>query len=255
MGRVIRPFCWHQNLVPWGLSAPAPGLHVLNHEKKKCIKSHFKEIFFKLATNEWSDKTISVDIKTSSPGGCLPLLMNIYCIKSDFKEIFWNLQHMTEVTRGSCWHQNFVPKGLSAPALGLYTCIKSWKNLYKLVANDLSEKRFLWNSQNWSMFPLAFVAGSLQGHWWGFISRNYVVWPIFCLMNVFIALKGTHFWFLFAFTAAGVVPCGGRKTSPRTSTIVQFIFYFWSFEISVNILRNQKWMIGLDSYSRQVLII
>ena len=25
---------------------------------------------------------------------------------------------------------------------------------------------------------------------------------------------------------AGVVPCGGPKTSPRTSTIVQFIFYF-----------------------------
>ena len=31
---------------------------------------------------------------------------------------------------------------------------------------------------------------------------------------------------IFDFTAAGVVPCGGRKTSPRTSTIVQFIFYF-----------------------------
>ena len=31
--------------------------------------------------------------------------------------------------------------------------------------------------------------------------------------------------FIFDFTAAGVVPCGGRKTSPRTSTIVQFIFY------------------------------
>ena len=45
-------------------------------------------------------------------------------------------------------------------------------------------------------------------------------------MNVFIALKGSHFWFLFDFTAAGVVQCGGRKTSPRTSTIVQFIFYF-----------------------------
>ena len=80
----------------------------------------------------------------------------------------------------------------------------------------------------------------LQGHWWGFISRNYVVWPTFFLMNVFIALKGTNFWFLFAFTAAGVVQCGGRKTSPRTSTIVQFIIYFWSFEISVNMLRNQK---------------
>ena len=34
------------------------------------------------------------------------------------------------------------------------------------------------------------------------------------------------FVFLSDFTAAGVVPCGGRKTSPRTSTIVQFIFYF-----------------------------
>ena len=54
----------------------------------------------------------------------------------------------------------------------------------------------IWNSQNCSMFPRAFVAGSLQDHWWGFISRNYVVWPIFFLMNVFIALKGTHFLFL-----------------------------------------------------------
>ena len=55
----------------------------------------------------------------------------------------------------------------------------------------------IWNSQNCSMFPLAFVAGWLQGHWWGFISRNRVVWPTFFLMNVFIALKGSHFWFLF----------------------------------------------------------
>ena len=48
-----------------------------------------------------------------------------------------------------------------------------------------------------SMFPLAFVALWLQGHWWGFISRNYVVWSTFLLMNVFIALKGSHYWFLF----------------------------------------------------------
>ena len=54
----------------------------------------------------------------------------------------------------------------------------------------------IWNSQNCSMFPLAFVAGWLQGLWWGFISRNYVVWPTFLLMNVFTALKGSHFWFL-----------------------------------------------------------
>ena len=48
-----------------------------------------------------------------------------------------------------------------------------------------------------AVFPLAFIAGWLQGHWWGFISWNYVVWPTFLLMNVFIALKGSHFWFLF----------------------------------------------------------
>ena len=65
-------------------------------------------------------------------------------------------------------------------------------------------------------------------------------------------LKELIFDFLFAFTAAGGVQCGGRNTSPRTSTIVQFIFYFWSFEISVNTLSNQKLMIGLDSYSGQV---
>ena len=47
-----------------------------------------------------------------------------------------------------------------------------------------------------AVFPLAFIAGWLQGHWCGFISRNYVVWPTFLLMNVFIALKGSHFWFL-----------------------------------------------------------
>ena len=132
--------------------------------KKNCIKSDFKDVFFKLATNEWSDKTYLLTSKLCPLGAVCPLLMNIYCIKSDFKEIFWNLQHMTEVTRGSCWHQNFVPKELSAPSLGIYTCIKSWKKLYKiiqrvflfffkLVANDLSDKRFLLTSKFYPLVP------------------------------------------------------------------------------------------------------
>ena len=57
-----------------------------------------------------------------------------------------------------------------------------------------------------------------------------------------------------AITAAGVVPCGGPKKSPRTSSIVQIIFSFWSFVISGGILRNQKIIIGLDSFSNQHLI-
>ena len=51
---------------------------------------------------------------------------------------------------------------------------------------------------------------------------------------------------LFPITAAGVVPCGGPKKSPRTSSIVQIIFSFWPFEISEGILRNQKIISGLD---------
>ena len=68
-------------------------------------------------------------------------------------------------------------------------------------------------------------------------------------INMLTALKGSQFYpklynmahllafnvvllpkdltiILFAITAAGVVPCGGPKKSPRTSTIVQIIFFF-----------------------------
>ena len=50
-----------------------------------------------------------------------------------------------------------------------------------------------------------------------------------------------HLSTLFSPLGANVAAgeCGGHKTSPHTSTIVH-IFYFWSFEISMNILRNQK---------------
>ena len=48
-------------------------------------------------------------------------------------------------------------------------------------------------------------------------------------LSVFIAFKGANFYILFAITKAGVVPCGGPKKSHRTSSIVQILFYFWSF--------------------------
>ena len=46
------------------------------------------------------------------------------------RDFFETCKQMTKVTRCSCWHQNFVPKGLSAPASGLYTI---WKNVYKIM--------------------------------------------------------------------------------------------------------------------------
>ena len=87
MGEEKRLFSCHQNFVPSVLSTPAQGyIHVEKHEKR-CIKSDFKEIVLKLATNGQNDKNDKGFLLTST----------------------------------------FVPKGLSAPALGLYTCIKALK--------------------------------------------------------------------------------------------------------------------------------
>ena len=72
-------------------------------------------------------------------------------------------------------------------------------------------------------------------------------------LSVFVAFKGTNISISFAITAAGVVPCDGAKKSPRTSSIVQIIFYFWFFEISGNILRIEKLVLCLEAYSRQHL--
>ena len=58
----------------------------------------------------------------------------------------------------------------------------------------------------------------------------------FCIDDIYMI----YFYILFVVTAAGGVPCGSPKKRPRTSPIVQFIFNFWSFEISRNILRNQR---------------
>ena len=60
------------------------------------------------------------------------------------------------------------------------------------------------------------------------------------LIECFITSKGSNLYILFAITAAGVVPCGGRKKSPRTSSIVQILFLFRSFEINKDIQSVQN---------------
>ena len=150
MTEVTRSFHGHQNFVPCGAERhlPRSDINVLNHEKN-CIKSDFKDIFLEFATNERSDKKFLLTSKLVPWGLSAPALYT--CIKSWKKkkmykirlqrDFFFNLQQMTEVKRCSCWHQNFIPKGLSAPAPGLYTCIKSWKKLYKIRIR----REFFWN--------------------------------------------------------------------------------------------------------------
>ena len=124
----------------------------------------------------------------------------VWKIKKFFFFFFLYL-HIREVLSHSqeCRSQAAFPGGSRMIREGSHVCIWFFLfgpnfDLYRSL-NRLP----IWNSQNCSMFPLAFVAGWLQGHWWGFISRNYVVWPTFLLISVFIALKGSHFWFLFKF--------------------------------------------------------
>ena len=68
----------------------------------------------------------------------------------------------------------------------------------------------------------------------------YITISILYHFECFTASKGSNLNILFAITAAGVVPCGGPKKAPRTSSIVQIIFLFRSFEISQGILSVQN---------------
>ena len=126
--------------------------------------------FFKLAMNGQSDKGFLLTSKVCLQGAICPCSTKSLkmCIKSDFEEIimklatnqtserfFLNWQQIGRVIRNFCRHQNFLPKGLSIPALGLYTCIKSFKMclksyskeiVLKLATNGQSNKGFLLTS-------------------------------------------------------------------------------------------------------------
>ena len=63
----------------------------------------------------------------------------------------------------------------------------------------------------------------------GDLNAFYVLQELYysvCLMTAFTAVQSSPFYFLFAFTTAGVVSCGGPKKYPRTSFTVQIIFSF-----------------------------
>ena len=121
--------------------------------KKMYIKSDFKAVFFKPVTNGQSDKGFLLTSKVcpqgvvcSCPGAIYiyKIIKNVYKIRF----LFLNLQGMGIVIRAFCWHQNFVPKGLSVPALGLYMCLKWYfkEIVLKLATNGQSDKGILLTS-------------------------------------------------------------------------------------------------------------
>ena len=82
MGKVIMNFCWHQNFVPKGLSVPALGLYTCIKLFKMCLKSCFKEIVLKLATNGQSDKGFLLTSAFVPKGLSAPALGLYTCIKA-----------------------------------------------------------------------------------------------------------------------------------------------------------------------------
>ena len=114
MIEVIKASCWDQKFVPKGFSALAPGLYTCI-KSLKLYKIRFRTDHFETC-NIWAKrKGLSVWFVCS----CLGLYT---CEKKTHKtRFFLNWQQMGIVIRNFCWHQNFVPMGLSVPALWLYT--------------------------------------------------------------------------------------------------------------------------------------
>ena len=164
MGKEKRPFCCHQNFVPNGLSAPARGyIHIVKHEKNvykiglqsnfffnlqqmfvpkglsalahelytyiKLLKMFTKSDFFFLNLQQMG-KLIRAFCSHQKfvPKRLYACIKSLnMCIKSDFEEIILKLVTNGQSDKGCLLKSTFVPKGLSAPALGLYTCIQALK--------------------------------------------------------------------------------------------------------------------------------
>ena len=159
MNEVTRHFCWHQNFVPWVAVCPCPWAIYMYKIMKKLYKIS-KKFFWNLQKmNEgtrsscWHQNFIPKGLSAPAPGLYTCMKSWKKCIKSDFKEIFvLNLWQITEVTRDSSWHQNFVPWGCLPLTCGYIHLLNHEKIrinseaeeiLFQLAANDHSNYAFL----------------------------------------------------------------------------------------------------------------
>ena len=134
-GRSDKGFLLTSKVCPQGVFCPCPGAICMYKVIKNVYKVRFRRDNFKTC-NIWAKrKGLSVVIKILCPVACLPLPGAIYIwwnmkrmyIKLDFKAIFYKPATNGQSDKGFLLTSTFVPKGLSAPALGLYTCIKALK--------------------------------------------------------------------------------------------------------------------------------
>ena len=129
--------------------------HALNHEK--FYKIRLQRDFFELVANDRSDKRLLLTSKLCFLGSSAPDLRLYTFIKSRkdvykvrgqrLKRFFLNLQQMIIMMRPFCWHQNFDPNGLSAPAQGL--CLNFF---FSIIADFNISSALSWVIQDqWSI--------------------------------------------------------------------------------------------------------
>ena len=126
-GQSDKGFLLTSKVCPQGIVCPCPGaIYIYN-----IIKNQIS--FFKLATNGQRDKGFLLTSTKFCPQGVVFPCPGLYtciksfkmCLKSNFKETVLKLATNGQSDKGFLLTLTFVPKELSALALGLYTCIKA----------------------------------------------------------------------------------------------------------------------------------
>ena len=167
MGKVIRHFYCHQNFVPWGKSVAALGLYTWIKSWQNCIKSDFKEIFLKLATNDRSDKMFlltSIFHPQGVVSACAGAIYMYKIMKNKLCKIRLQREFFETCSKWPKWQEVSVDiKTLSPgivcpwPAANIHLsnhekmCIKSEVEeiIFKLATNNHSDGAFLLRSKCW----------------------------------------------------------------------------------------------------------
>ena len=134
-GQSDKGFLLISKVCPQGVVCPCPGAIYIYKIIKKLYKIRFRRDHFETCNILAKRKDLSVVIKILSPICCLPLSGAIYlwknmkkrCLKSDFKEFVLKLATNWQSDKGFLLTSRCHPKGLFAPVLGLYTCMKALK--------------------------------------------------------------------------------------------------------------------------------
>ena len=151
------------------------------------------------------------------PWGCLSLacgyinLLNHekMCIKSEVEEIFYKLATNYHRNEAFLFTSNFGTNGLSAPAQGLCTCIKSWTNVHiirgqsyflKHATSEQSDKTFLLASKivpkSYLPFPCVYIYmyeikqsiilnNAAKGSFWNWYKIMGIIKALKCCQNLY----------------------------------------------------------------------